>query len=311
MANQMQRVTPGRLVSQAIGRIAELVEGGQLDIPAGYSYKNAIQQARFALCKPIETGRNKGRTIFEVCTPASMLESIILMAEKGLNPGKAQCYFIPYGTTCTLMESYQGRLMQAKRDGKDISDVYAYAVYAGEKFQLGYDMERGIQYVEAYEPDVSKWKKENLIGAFAAVLGKDRYVVYSEYMTMEQIRAAWAQGGASGVSPAHKNFPDQMAIKTVINRAVKNFVNSSTDDVEITPEAVADRELAVSVAEEANAEVLDFPEPEQLPGKEKEPAKDEEKAPKPEEAPKEETPLKEDEDFESLSDDELMSRFEV
>lgn len=46
---------------------------------------------------------------------------------------------------------------------------------------------------------------------------------------MSQIKAAWRQGPTKGESPAHKNFPDQMAIKTVINRALKIDINSSDD----------------------------------------------------------------------------------
>ena len=48
-------------------------------------------------------------------------------------------------------------------------------------------------------------------------------------MTMDEIRKAWAQGAAKGGCPAHKNFPQEMAKKTVINRACKIFVNTSTD----------------------------------------------------------------------------------
>jgi recombination protein RecT len=50
-----------------------------------------------------------------------------------------------------------------------------------------------------------------------------------EIMSMAQIQAAWNQGSTKGTSPAHKNFPDQMAMKTVINRALKLLINSSDD----------------------------------------------------------------------------------
>jgi len=48
-------------------------------------------------------------------------------------------------------------------------------------------------------------------------------------MTMKDIRTAWNQGATKGNSPAHKNFPDQMAIRTVMNRAIKIEVASSND----------------------------------------------------------------------------------
>lgn len=52
-----------------------------------------------------------------------------------------------------------------------------------------------------------------------------------EIMNMIQIRDAWNQGPMKGNSPAHKNFPDQMACKTVINRACKLLIRSSDDSV--------------------------------------------------------------------------------
>jgi recombination protein RecT len=48
-------------------------------------------------------------------------------------------------------------------------------------------------------------------------------------MTIDQIHKAWAQGQTKGNSPAHKNFPDEMAKKSVINRACKIAIKSSND----------------------------------------------------------------------------------
>ena len=48
-------------------------------------------------------------------------------------------------------------------------------------------------------------------------------------MTMDQIKKAWGQGATKGGSPAHKDFTEEMAKKTVINRACKRFINTSDD----------------------------------------------------------------------------------
>lgn len=48
-------------------------------------------------------------------------------------------------------------------------------------------------------------------------------------MNINQIKNAWNQGYAKGGSGAHKNFTDEMAKKTVINRACKMFANTSDD----------------------------------------------------------------------------------
>ena len=48
-------------------------------------------------------------------------------------------------------------------------------------------------------------------------------------MSISQIKSAWGQGATKGSSPAHKNFTDEMAKKTVIGRACKMIINSSDD----------------------------------------------------------------------------------
>ena len=71
--------------------------------------------------------------------------------------------------------------------------------------------------------DISKIR-----GAYATVILQDG-TVDVEIMTMPQIRAAWEMGHGGGATKAHKNFTDQMALKTVINRACKLYISTSDD----------------------------------------------------------------------------------
>ncbi|MPN64903.1 hypothetical protein SDC9_212681 [bioreactor metagenome] len=64
---------------------------------------------------------------------------------------------------------------------------------------------------------------------------------YVEVMNIGQIKKSWNQGAAKGNSGAHQNFADEMAKKTVINRACKMFVNTS-DDSELLVEAINNSE---------------------------------------------------------------------
>ncbi|MFR4763352.1 MAG: recombinase RecT, partial [Anaerococcus obesiensis] len=107
-----------------------------------------------------------------------------------------------------------------------------YAVYKNDEFELEFNIKKGVFEIKKYVPKVAEWKKSDIVGAFAIITDKKGEVKYTEYMTMEQIKAAWAMGAAKGNSPAHRNFPDQQAIKTVKSRAVKSFVNTA-DDSEI------------------------------------------------------------------------------
>lgn len=260
--NQKSPVKAGtsQILSQAIGQYTEMLENNEFDKPENYSYKNAIQQARYLLTKPAEGGKNQGKAIVDICTPQSILQSVMEMAQKGLNPDKKQCYFIPYGNTCTLSVSYQGNVALAKRSGQDIGEVYGYAVYKADKFELEFDITKGTYKIKTYHPNVNDWKKDDIIGAFAVITDKAGEVKYTEYMTMEQIRAAWSMGAAKGNSPAHRNFPDQQAIKTVKSRAVKSFVNTA-DDSDIVgndEKSIAYTDSTFKEELEANANTLEL-----------------------------------------------------
>ena len=57
-------------------------------------------------------------------------------------------------------------------------------------------------------------------------------------MNISQIKSAWNQGAQLKEIVEHtKNFTDEMAKKTVINRACKNFVCTS-DDSDILIESI-------------------------------------------------------------------------
>lgn len=62
-------------------------------------------------------------------------------------------------------------------------------------------------------------------------------------MTINQIKKAWAMGATGGNSQAHRDFPDQMAKKTVISRALKVIINSSNDAYLFSEEDEHDTEL--------------------------------------------------------------------
>lgn len=262
MTNQVAKknnTSVSTVINQAITQYEEMVENKRFDTPAEYSFRNAIQQTRFLLNKPIESGANKGKTLMQVCSPESILQSVMEMAQKGLNPAKKQCYFIPFGNSCQLITSYQGNIAMAKRNGQDVEDVLAYPVYKDDEFEVKFNAGKGVLEVIKYNPDITKWDKKNLIGAFAVIINEKGEPKYTEYMTIEQIRSAWGMGAAKGNSPAHREFPDQMALKTVKNRAVKSYVNTSDDSDLITDDTIIannDREFIEEKEREANKKEL-------------------------------------------------------
>ena len=269
-------VKPENIADQVLVKIQNLTAAGMLNLPKEYSAENALKGAFIILQ---ETKDKNGKPALEVCTKESIALALYGMVVKGLNPIKKQCYFIPYGNKLTCPESYFGNIMLARRFG--MADIAANVIYEGDKFLYKVDEKTGRKIMIEHTTSVENIDLNKIKGAYAIYTMQDGKQ-NMEVMNWKQIQQAWQQGYAKGNSPAHKNFPDQMAEKSVINRACKIIINGSDDSSlflddpdfktpeEITPHTV--------VEENANKETLTFtdapiveltpePEPEQAPGK--------------------------------------------
>lgn len=250
-------VAPKREIIEKIqSRIAEMSEQGKIQMPANYSYQNALRSAFLILSETRGAGE---RLVLESCSMESVSNALLEMVVQGLNPVKKQCYFIPYGEKLTMRRSYLGTIAITKRI-PGVVDVKAYAVYKNDTFRMEYDVAAGVFRVAEYVPDVTNRDTKDLIGAFAMILGK-KDILHTEYMTMEQIRKSWERGQTKGKSSAHTDFPDQMAVRTVVNRACKLYASTSNDDdliAEILNRREEDEALAIAQMEEQeNATVLE------------------------------------------------------
>lgn len=245
------------IVDSVQKRIAEMQNSGSIELPNNYSVGNALKSAYLILQETQTSGK---KPVLQACTQESIANSLLDMATQGLNPSKDQCYFIAYGNKLTMERGYLGTIALTKRI-KGVKDVKGYAVYKDDKFELGFDILTGKQKILEFCPGLNRDPK-NLVGAFALILG-DNEILHTEYMDINQIHKAWEQGSMKGNSGAHKNFPDQMAIKTVINRACKYYVSTSDDSdkiAEFMNKSVedTDRELEEEKKEFANKEVVEI-----------------------------------------------------
>lgn len=68
------------------------------------------------------------------CEPQTILASIMLASQLGLEPGvMGQCFLIPYKRTCVLVPGWQGILDLVNRSGK--ASAWTGAVYKGDEFE--------------------------------------------------------------------------------------------------------------------------------------------------------------------------------
>ncbi|WP_367600455.1 recombinase RecT [Limosilactobacillus fermentum] len=208
------------LTDQVAGRLEDLKDEG-LALPTNYNAQNALKAAYLRL--PGVKDR-QGRPALTVCSQSSIANALLDMAIQGLSPAKNQCYFIVYGNELQMQRSYFGTIAALKRFAS-IEDIDAQVVHRGDKFEIGAD-EIGHIVVTKFEPSFTNLDKE-LIGAFAFIKLANGRVDYT-VMTRAQIDTSWAQS-RNRQNNVQKKFSDEMAKRTVLNRAAKMFINTSDD----------------------------------------------------------------------------------
>jgi len=237
-------------VKAVISKINTYSEAGELKLPANYSPENAVRAAFLSL---------QEGDILTTCTVNSIGRSMMRMVTEGLSIVKGQCAFIKRGNVCTYQREYPGTIALAKRVS-DVKDVRGVAVYKDDLFEFEKDIISGWDRILKHTQTMDSIDPDNVIGAYAIVEFNDGSVK-NKVMNMKQIRKSWEMGSARGNSPAHKNFADEMAVKTVINRALKIKINSS-DDASLFGDNEDTNQVKDSVDQEisdlGNKEVLVF-----------------------------------------------------
>lgn len=263
MKNEIKKIEEKQITDIVFNKVVDLQSKGAIDFPNNYSVGNALKSAYLILQ---EAKTREKKPVLQVCTQESIANTLLDMVVQGLNPTKQQCYFIPYGNQLTLSRSYLGTIALTKRL-KGVKDVVAYPIYKNDKLDIGFDILTGKTKINEFKPSLAHNIQE-LIGALGIIVG-EKEPLYVEYMNMDQIKKAWEQGQMKGKSGAHINFADQMAIKTVINRICKRYVNTADDSDKIadliskTAEEV-DNELEIEMAENANVKELPLDEIEEV-----------------------------------------------
>lgn len=241
--------------TQVLAKIETFQKSGELTLPKDYNPENALKSAYILLSDP-------KNDILSKCSKESVAEALLKMVVYGVSPIKKQCYFIPYGDKLECSISYAGNIVTAKRYGK-LKSIKANAIFEGDEFEFEVDAVTGRRKVVKHKQTLESVGSNKVKGAYAVYELTDG-TIDVEVMSIAQIQAAWGQGGSKGNSPAHRNFMDQMACKTVINRACKLLISSSDDSVLYDPLEedkvidVTDANVQHEIKTEANKEPLTF-----------------------------------------------------
>lgn len=254
--NQVSK--PTTIAEQVMKRIEEMQSTKSIILPANYSPENALRSAWLIIQQTKDLNETPA---LQVCTGESIANALLDMVLQGLSPVKKQCYFIVYGNVLTMQKSYFGTIAISKRVA-GVIDAVGVPIYQNDVFKYTRDLRTGVVTVTQHDQEFDNIDVTKLKGAYAIVTYEDGRIEY-EVMTMKQIKDSWAMGKAKGQSKAHLNFPDQMACRTVITRALKIPVNSSSDS-DLFDEDLSDKwkqtegEMKLQIASNANKEAIGF-----------------------------------------------------
>lgn len=240
-----------------LNKVNTFQKSGELRIPKDYSPENAIKAAYLVLN---EQKNKDGKPILESCTNVSIANALLKMVVWGVSPLKGQIYFIPYADKLEASISYLGNVMMAKRYG-NLKTIKANCIMEGDEFEFGIDPETGRRKIIKHIQTLESIGSEKILGAYASFELNDG-TKDVEIMNMSQIKKSWEQGATKGASPAHRNYPDQMALRTVLNRACKILIRASDDKVlydDFDKEIDYQKEdVDYEIENNANGEVIDI-----------------------------------------------------
>ncbi|HGA4390252.1 TPA: recombinase RecT [Streptococcus agalactiae] len=209
MSNEL---TQKQVTSNVATRINQMKDSDGLMIALKYSVSNALSSAYYAL----KNGNllNKDQD--------SIYNALLDMVTQGLSPAKNQCYFVPYGNAVKLTRSYFGT-MKVVKQLPEVKDIYAEVIYKGDEFKI--KNENGRKVFVSHDTDWMNADNE-IVGAYCIIEKEDSEKILT-VMTKKEIDKSWSKAKTKNVQ---NDFPQEMAKRTVINRAAKQFFNTSDDN---------------------------------------------------------------------------------
>lgn len=210
--------TTSNVGTLVLTRVDEMCKVG-FTMPKDYNYVNAVKAT---MLKLQEVKDKNGKPALEVCTPSSIQSALFSMVVKGLDVSKNQAYLVCYGEQLQLQESYFGKVLQVKRIFPEW-EPRPNIVHEGDTFKYAVNPETGRKELVEHTQSLENLDKP-IVGGYiylpCADGGKDLYC-----MTIKQIMASWSKSRSGGATA--KQFPEKMAMKTLVNSGCTMVINST------------------------------------------------------------------------------------
>lgn len=198
----------------------DFIKQNNIIVSKNYNVTNAM----ISFFNNVLTTKDKnGKTALEVCTPLSIQNAVTECISNELNPQKNQSYFIVYGNELKSQKSYFGNAKQAR----DVANVIIRSQVVREGDQIDIETRIDGSMVIYHKTNIKNIDKP-ITHAFAVATDVNTgRVVDSDIMSIAEIKKSWAKSKNGG--SVSKEFPHEMARRTVINRLAKHFINTSDD----------------------------------------------------------------------------------
>lgn len=240
------------------GMVLKIKEKEQfgLTFPKNYNYTNEFMSAMLILQDTVD---NNKKPVLQSCSRASVENALVEMVTSGLSMQKKQCYPVAYGGKLQCQKSVYGNTCIARRYG--LKDIAAEIIYEGDVFE--YEIIDGKKRIVTHKQDFENIDNDKIRGAYAVATMNDGSIL-TEVMNIKQIKQAWKQGFGyrENGNGTHQKFTDQMAMKTVKNRLLKQINNTyssfydgnyEVEDNEPTYDEQIQADVEYDVATNANA----------------------------------------------------------
>lgn len=210
--------TTSNVGTLVLNRVDEMCKVG-FTMPKDYNYVNAVKAT---MLKLQDVKDKNGKPALEVCTPSSIQSALFSMVVKGLDVSKNQAYLVCYGQQLQLQESYFGKVLQVKRIFPEW-EPRPNIVHEGDTFKYAVNPDTGRKELVEHTQSLENLDKP-IVGGYiylpCADGGKDLYC-----MTIKQIMASWSKSRSGGATA--KQFPEKMAMKTLVNSGCTMVINST------------------------------------------------------------------------------------
>lgn len=205
------------IADSILANFSKLASQGQLVFPKGYSVGN---QLKLMYTNIMQNGGIAGVTAVSV--GEALTEAVI----QGLEIDKKQVYFVKYGNKLVMFRSYFGDVASAMRTHL-VKEIRARVIYEGDEYDDAID-EYGEAIITNHKTKLLN-RDNNIIGAYAwanMTDGSQKFCI----MTFKEIEQNWSKSKDPSRN-VQKEFPQEMAKRTVIRRLVKMIFNTASTDI--------------------------------------------------------------------------------